>query len=144
MNARICLAALIGIFAGLYSYGHEVLVSRENQRIERWSVSDDGSKWEKRGDFLVAGKDVQPTGLSRPYGTQDVKEACRGARAVILCVTGAPQQLQYRSLLYTAVTRARELLIAIGDETILRQMIDNQKQARRYSGLRARLAGEIG
>ena len=63
-------------------------------------------------------------------------------RAVILCVTGAPQQLMYRSLLYTAVTRARELLIAVGDESVIRQMIDNDKQVRRYSGLRARLAGE--
>ena len=65
-------------------------------------------------------------------------------RAVILCLTGAPPQLQYRSLLYTAVTRARELLIAVGDEGVARQMIDNHKQARRYSGLRARLAGETG
>ena len=63
-------------------------------------------------------------------------------RAVILCLTGTPQQLQYRSLLYTAVTRARELLIAIGEESTARHMIDNHKQARRYSGLRARLAGE--
>ena len=63
-------------------------------------------------------------------------------RAVILCLTGTPQQLQYRGVLYTAVTRARELLIAVGDETVVRQMIDNHKQARRYSGLRARLAGE--
>ena len=65
-------------------------------------------------------------------------------RAVILCLTGAPPQLVYRSLLYTAVTRARELLIAVGDEEIARQMIDNHKQTRRYSGLRARLAGENG
>ena len=65
-------------------------------------------------------------------------------RAVVLCVAGAPPQLQYRSLLYTAVTRARELLIAVGDEAVLHAMIDNHKQARRYSGLRARLAGETG
>ncbi len=65
-------------------------------------------------------------------------------RAVILCLTGAPPQLTYRSLLYTAVTRARELLIAVGDERVAGQMIDNDKQVRRYSGLRARLAGENG
>ena len=65
-------------------------------------------------------------------------------RAVILCITGTPPQLVYRSLLYTAVTRARELLIAVGDESVARQMIDNHKQVRRYSGLRARLAGENG
>ena len=65
-------------------------------------------------------------------------------RAVILCVSGAPPQLQYRSLLYTAVTRARELLIAVGDEAVLGRMVDNHKQVRRYSGLRARLARENG
>jgi exodeoxyribonuclease V alpha subunit len=50
--------------------------------------------------------------------------------------------MQYRGILYTAVTRARELLIAVGDDTVVYHMIDNHKQARRYSGLRARLAGE--
>ena len=65
-------------------------------------------------------------------------------RAAILCLTGLPQQLMYRGVLYTAVTRARELLIAVGDENTVRQMIDNHKQTRRYSGLRARLAEEIG
>ena len=65
-------------------------------------------------------------------------------RAVILCLTGTPPQLSYRSLLYTAVTRARELMITVGDEAAVQQMIDNHKQTRRYSGLRARLAGENG
>ena len=64
-------------------------------------------------------------------------------RAVILCLTDAPQRLAYRGVLYTAVTRARELLIAVGDDNLMEQMIDNHKQARRYSGLRARLAQEI-
>ena len=64
-------------------------------------------------------------------------------RAVILCVSGTPGQLQYRGVLYTAVTRARELLILIGEDAVVQHMIDNQKQVRRYSGLRARLAGEV-
>ncbi len=80
MNARMCLAALAGMCAGLLSHGHEVLVSRESQRIERWSVSDDGSKWEKRGDFLVAGKDVQPTGLARLRDVVYVGDAAEGGR----------------------------------------------------------------
>ena len=65
-------------------------------------------------------------------------------RAVLLCAVGLPQQLMYRGVLYTAVTRARELLIVVGDETVVNRMIDNHKQTRRYSGLRARLAGENG
>jgi len=61
-------------------------------------------------------------------------------RAVVLCVSGSPQQLLYRGVLYTAVTRARELLIIVGDDGAVFRMIDNHKQARRYSGLRARLS----
>ena len=63
-------------------------------------------------------------------------------RAVILCLCGAPPQLAYRGILYTAVTRARELMILVGDGQQAERMIDNHKQTRRYSGLRARLAGE--
>ena len=47
-----------------------------------------------------------------------------------------------RSVLYTAITRAKSLLIVVGDEGAAYRMIDNQAQARRYSGLRARLCGE--
>lgn len=63
-------------------------------------------------------------------------------KAVILCLNGGPQPLLHRGVLYTAVTRARELLIIVGDEHIVWQMTDNHKQTRRYSGLRARLAGD--
>ncbi len=61
-------------------------------------------------------------------------------RAVVLCLCDGPQQLLHRSVLYTAVTRARELLILVGDDNVVNHMIDNHKQTRRYSGLRARLA----
>jgi len=61
-------------------------------------------------------------------------------RAVILsALKGAPMLLS-RAVLYTAVTRAKELMIIVGDEDIVVQMIDNHRQTRRYSGLRARLA----
>ena len=61
-------------------------------------------------------------------------------RAVVLCLCDGPQQLLHRAVLYTAVTRARELLIIVGDDNVVHHMIDNHKQTRRYSGLRARLA----
>ena len=63
-------------------------------------------------------------------------------RAVILAaVDGAPMLLT-RGVLYTAITRARSLFIAVGDEAVLARMVANNRQTRRYSGLRARLAGE--
>ena len=63
-------------------------------------------------------------------------------RCVVLCVCGGPPQLLHRGVLYTAVTRARELLVIVGDDGCINQMIDNYKQTRRYSGLRARLCDE--
>ena len=60
-------------------------------------------------------------------------------RAVVLAVGDAPPRLLTRGVLYTAVTRAKELLIAVGDEAVAQRSIDNHVQARRYSGLRLRL-----
>ena len=42
-------------------------------------------------------------------------------------------------MLYTAITRARELLVLVGDDVIPGQMAANDKPQRRYSGLRRRL-----
>jgi len=61
-------------------------------------------------------------------------------RAVILAaVDGAPMLLT-RGVLYTAITRARNLFIIVGDENVVARMVENDRQTRRYSGLRARLA----
>ena len=64
-------------------------------------------------------------------------------RAVVLAAGRAPARLLSRDLLYTAVTRARELLVVVGDPAVIQAMIDNGRKTRRYSGLRARLAGEV-
>lgn len=64
-------------------------------------------------------------------------------RAVILAaVDGAPMLLT-RGVLYTAITRARELFILVGDEEVVARMTANNRQQRRYSGLRYRLAETI-
>lgn len=62
-------------------------------------------------------------------------------RAVILALNSGVQMLLTRGVLYTAVTRAKELLIMVGDDAIAHRMIDNNKQSRRYSALRLRLIG---
>lgn len=63
-------------------------------------------------------------------------------RAVILAALDGAPMLMTRGVLYTAVTRAKELFILVGDEQVAAQMVANNRQTRRYSGLRARLAGE--
>ncbi len=57
--------------------------------------------------------------------------------AVVMPVCDAPPQLMYRNLLYTAVTRAKKLLIIVGNRSKLLSMVANDRQNKRYSALYA-------
>jgi len=61
-------------------------------------------------------------------------------RCVVLAAMPAASSLMVRGVLYTALTRARELLVIVGDDAAIRAMAANDKQQRRYSGLKWRLA----
>ena len=50
-------------------------------------------------------------------------------------VLRVPGQLCYRNLLYTGVTRAKQLLILVGQQGVVSAMIANDKKTRRYTGL---------
>ncbi len=58
-------------------------------------------------------------------------------RAVIMPMYYGAPQLYYRNLLYTAVTRAKEKIILVGNVSTLRTMVDNNKKTKRYSALKA-------
>ncbi len=58
---------------------------------------------------------------------------------VIIPMYGAPLPLLSRNLLYTAVTRARRMVILVGREDIIRTMVGNHRQSMRYTGLAWRL-----
>ena len=60
-------------------------------------------------------------------------------QAVVLAAGRCASSLMVRGVLYTAITRARELLVVVGDDAALLAMAANDKQQRRYSGLRRRL-----
>ena len=64
-------------------------------------------------------------------------------RAVILSAWGGSPYLLSRSVLYTAVTRARELLIIVGREDTVAAMTQNAKVGRRYTGLKLRLQNKV-
>ena len=59
--------------------------------------------------------------------------------AVILPLLGGPKMLFNRNLLYTAVTRARRCVVILGDPKVVREMIDNDEQMLRYTGLKERI-----
>jgi len=60
--------------------------------------------------------------------------------AVVMPVTGVPEPLCYRNLLYTGVTRARQLLILVGSRAELRRMAENHRKTLRFSALAGMLA----
>ena len=62
--------------------------------------------------------------------------------AVVMPMYPGPSQLSYRNLLYTAVTRARSLLVLAGTRQALAAMVENDRKTRRYSGLCRFLLGE--
>ena len=60
---------------------------------------------------------------------------------ILAAFSGSPYLLS-RSILYTAITRARELLIIVGREEVVATMTEDAKKNRRYSGLKLRLQGK--
>jgi exodeoxyribonuclease V alpha subunit len=54
---------------------------------------------------------------------------------VIIPAFSAPRMLMTRNLLYTAVTRARQMVIIVGRSEAIAEMVDNARQSMRYTGL---------
>ena len=94
-------------------------------------------------DKLVTYLFEQMVELEPAYALTVHKSQGSEYRAVILAAASGAPQLLVRSVLYTAVTRARELLIIVGDQNVIETMVSNDKRQRRYSGLRARLAKSL-
>ena len=65
-------------------------------------------------------------------------------RAVILALSDTSRRLLTRMVLYTAVTRARDLLILVGNDDTAFRMIDNVAPTRRYNALRVRIREACG
>ena len=60
---------------------------------------------------------------------------------VIIPIIDCPPMLMYRNLLYTAITRAKKILVAVGDAERIAAMAANARQNKRYSALTAFLNG---
>ncbi len=55
---------------------------------------------------------------------------------VILPLFDVPQRLMYRNLLYTAVTRAKKLLVIVGSKATWNKMAENDRKTLRYTMLK--------
>ena len=70
------------------------------------------------------------------YATTIHKSQGNEFEAVIIPLFHTPPQLCYRNLLYTGVTRAKKLLIIVGDSNIIANMTHSNKKNKRYTGLK--------
>ena len=118
-----------GVFNG--DIGH---IESIDPAAESMTVDFDG----RRAEYLFE----QAVELEHAWAMTVHKSQGSEYRAVVLAVSQVPAMLQYRGVLYTAISRASELLVAVGDSGILRQMTENARRSKRYSGLWLRLRHE--
>ena len=116
--------------AGVYNGDIGVILAIDEAN-ETLSVDFDGRVATMGFDALIELEHAWAVTVHKSQGSE--------YRAVVLALADAAPRLLTRGVLYTAVTRSRELLIAVGDEAAAQRMIDNHVQSRRYSGLRLRL-----
>ena len=60
-------------------------------------------------------------------------------KAVVFVAYEAPSKLLTRGVLYTAMTRPKEMMVMVGNENVIAEMTRNNIRNKRYSGLRFRL-----
>ena len=126
-RARANLSSGMGVYNG--DIGQITAVDNREETI---TVDFDGRLVEYTPDMLLELEPAYAITVHKAQGSE--------YRAVILAALDGAPMLLTRGVLYTAITRARELFICVGDEQVVAKMTANNRQQRRYSGLRARLA----
>ena len=121
--------------SGIYN-GDIGVITRIDPEQECLTVSFDGRLAVYSFDLLLELEHAWAMTVHKAQGSE--------YRAVILALCPTSQMLLSRDILYTAVTRAKELLILVGDDQIAYQMIDNVRQSRRYNALRVRIRRNCG
>ena len=116
-----------GVFNG--DIGH---IASIDPAAESMTIDFDG----RRAEYLFE----QAAELEHAWAMTVHKSQGSEYRAVILALSQVPAMLQYRGVLYTAITRASELLVAVGDGSMVQRMTENARRSKRYSGLWLRLA----
>lgn len=120
----------IGSGAGIFNGDIGKITAIDHQEETLTVVFDDR---EAQYDFAMLSE------LELAYAMTVHKSQGSEYRAVVLTAWSGSRYLLTRSVLYTAVTRAKDLLIMVGNEEVIAAMVANDRQTRRYSGLKLRL-----
>lgn len=111
-----------GVFNGDVGYIKEIDIPSETMTV----MFDD-----KQYIYLFSQTDE----LELAYAVTVHKSQGSEFDAVVIPMYPCAPMLQNRNLLYTAVTRAKKLVVLVGRESCLNIMVDNVNQQRRFSGL---------
>ena len=92
---------------------------------------DDGREARYKGEALSE--------LELAYAITIHKSQGSEYQAVILPLLAGPKMLMNRNLLYTAITRAKKMVCILGSPQTVEDMIQNETEEKRYTGLKQRL-----
>ena len=138
----------------IFRTGDKVMQIKNNYNIE-WQSDDEKGTGIFNGDIGILKEINLKTGLVKvdfdgrlaeipaellseldlAYAVTVHKSQGSEFKAVIIPVFGVVPNLAYRNLLYTAVTRAKDMLITVGSSELIEAMTQNDKKAKRYSAL---------
>lgn len=81
--------------------------------------------------------------LTLSYATTIHKSQGSEFEVVVMPIHFAPPILLTRNLLYTAITRAKRLVVLVGNYKYVEQMVKNNRISLRYSSLKEKLQGDV-
>ena len=116
-----------GIFNG--EFGTIVDINEEEKQIQV-KYDDEKNAWYSYQDLEQ---------LEHAYSITVHKSQGSEFDVVILPITASSPMLLTRNLLYTAITRAKKLLIIIGPTNVIDRMINNNDSKKRNTGLEYKL-----
>lgn len=149
----------------IFRVGDKVMQIRNNYRLE-WDIYNDKGGLDESGIGVFNGDTGVITSIDDfdevvtvtfddrrvveyPYAMMDELEHAfavtvhksQGSEypAVIIPLYSGPPRLLSRNLIYTAVTRAKNMVVLVGNLGLINQMIDNAAELARYTGFRRRL-----
>lgn len=123
----LCVDKGMGIFNG-----DTGIIEQINEFAEMMTISfDEGRKVEYPFKLLDE--------LELAYAVTIHKSQGSEYPAVVIPLLTGPRMLMNRNLLYTAVTRAKKCVTIVGNDATFMEMINNNSQQKRYSGLKDRI-----
>lgn len=146
----------------IFREGDKVMQMRNNYELE-WKREDDFSEGQgvfngdigyirtidtEFNEFLVIFEDVKAVRydftrmeeLELAYAVTVHKSQGSEYPVVVMPLSWFPPMLATRNLLYTAVTRAKQAAVLVGNRNVMNAMVDNNRIVERYSGLKSRLS----